>query len=354
MPNTERHSVLVRPESFVLSAPDGSVLTFDRAGRLYSAFMDGRFYRRGVDGRVVEKFTAGEPVRRLLAAPQARAIEVRALRLAAQVPGAQDLPLIADLEADAARFRAVYEGSIPILPPDRYRALVLQATVGCSYNACRFCHFYRDRSFRVRSREEFRRHAARVRAVFGEGISMRRGVFLGDADALAADTDLLLSMCGVAASLPPGADGLSSFGAVSAGPRRTVAEWRDLRATGLRHVYLGIETGHDPLRRRLNKPGTADEALRLVEELKEAGMRVGLIFLLGVGGDAVTSRHVKESVALCHAAPLDAGDLVYLSPLATGSGRLVRGRCEEDARIFRTQIGERARVAIYDIRTFVY
>ena len=28
MPNTERHSVLVRPESFVLSASNGSVLTF--------------------------------------------------------------------------------------------------------------------------------------------------------------------------------------------------------------------------------------------------------------------------------------------------------------------------------------
>ena len=49
--------VLVRPDSLVASADDGSVITFDRAGRLYAAWLDERFYRRGVDGCVLEKYT---------------------------------------------------------------------------------------------------------------------------------------------------------------------------------------------------------------------------------------------------------------------------------------------------------
>ncbi|MHC4224340.1 MAG: hypothetical protein ACYSUN_10150, partial [Planctomycetota bacterium] len=209
MPITQRiGDVLERPDSLVVTAADGSVITFDRAGRLYSAYLDERFYRRGVDGRVVEKYTDEGTMRRRLPPAEGRVIVERALKLALANAQARAHPLIFDLDLDAAAFRSAYAGPIPILPPDVYRALVLQATVGCAYNACLFCHFYRDRPFPIRRIDHFDTHVRRVRGAFGEGLSMRRGVFLGDADALMADTDRLERMCRIASGLPPAQQGI--------------------------------------------------------------------------------------------------------------------------------------------------
>lgn len=347
--------ILVRRESQVVSTDGGEVITFDRAGRLYSAFVDGRFYRRGVDGRVVAKYTdgGGTRIRRRLDASDARRIQARALDLARRVPGVEDRDLLRDLEADAARFRAVYDGAVPILPPDVYRSLVLQATVGCAYDACRFCRLYAGRPFRIRGEEEFARHARDVAAAFGAGLSMRRGIFLGDADALFVETRLLERFWAVARELPPAGDGFSCFGHPRAGPIRDAGEWEALRAAGLRRAYLGIETGHDPLRRRLNKPGTRADTLRLTRALKAAGVSVGLIFLLGAGGDALAGDHVRDSGSLVRAAELDPGDFVYLSPLVRPDGRVVRGAADQEAAM-REAVGAGPRVAVYDIRTFIY
>jgi radical SAM superfamily enzyme YgiQ (UPF0313 family) len=347
--------ILVRPESQVFSTEGGEVITFDRAGRLYSAFMDGRFYRRGVDGRVVAKYTEedGTKIRHRLGKTRASRIQERALELAHAVPGAAERELMRDLEGDAARFREVYAGSVPILPPDVYRSLVLQATVGCAYNACRFCHLYADRPFRVREEDEFARHARDVAAAFGAGLSMRRGIFLGDADALFVETPLLERFWAVARELPPADGGFYCFGHPRAGPIREAEEWEALRAAGLRRVYLGIETGHDPLRRRLNKPGTGADTLRLTGALKEAGISVGLIFLLGAGGDAFAEDHVRDSGALVRAAGLDADDFVYLSPLVRPDGHMVKGVADQETAM-REAMGDGPRVAVYDIRAFIY
>ena len=46
--------------------------------------------------------------------------------------------------------------TIPILPPDQYLALVVQATEGCSWNKCTFCAFYKDRPFHIKHEAELR------------------------------------------------------------------------------------------------------------------------------------------------------------------------------------------------------
>lgn len=347
--------VLVRPDSLVASVDDGSVITFDRAGRLYAAWLDERFYRRGVDGCVVEKYTEdGETIRQRLDPAPARALVERALATAARVPGIEEHRILTDLAADAARYREVYSGPIPILPPDLYRALVVQATCGCAYNACAFCHLFDDQPFHPRSESEFEHHVGQVVDFFGAGITMRRGVFLGDADALFVETKQLIHFIEVARELPPAKEGVFCFGALFGEPDRTKYEWEAIARAGLKRVYLGIETGHADLRKKLNKPGRNIDALRLIHALKEAGIHVGMVILLGAGGNRFAKEHVRDSAALVRAAFLDQDDIVYLSPLVTKEGRIAVKTFKRQEAAMRAAIGEGPRVAIYDIRAFIY
>ena len=46
-----------------------------------------------------------------------------------------------------------YEGMI-FRPPSEADSLILQVTVGCSYNRCTFCGAYQGKSFRIKRFEE--------------------------------------------------------------------------------------------------------------------------------------------------------------------------------------------------------
>ena len=375
-------------------------LSFDRAGRLIRAFWDGRSIRRSLDDRYVEKRKTGtypwSSVRRELdpagrdALLMAIACEVSAIqrdldRGPAILPEEGRLELAArlpdilrwtphTLEADARRFRSIYL-PVPILPPDQYGALVVQVTEGCSYNQCTFCRLYRDRPFHVKSPGELRVHVRGVREFFGEGLRLRTGIFLADANALVLPSARLLEVFSLLhEELPLGPGGLRgvcSFIDAFSGVPKSAEDLRGLARQGLRRVYLGLESGCDDLVQLLGKPATATEALDLVARLREAGVHVGIIVLLGIGGDRYGERHLTESLAIVNAMRLGRQDLLYLSPLAADPDSVYRRRereagirplteAETDAQLAALEAGlrfdprDRPKVALYDIRDFIY
>ena len=74
-----------------------------------------------------------------------------------------------------------YQGRV-YRPPSEGDSLILQATLGCSYNECTFCGMYRDKPFRVRKVGEVLDEIAWARDTVGDV----RKVFLADGDALIA------------------------------------------------------------------------------------------------------------------------------------------------------------------------
>jgi radical SAM superfamily enzyme YgiQ (UPF0313 family) len=78
-------------------------------------------------------------------------------------------------------------------------------------------------------------------------------------------------------------------------------------------VYIGLETGDAELLRFVRKPGDAADAIRAVADIKAGGIGIGVIAMVGLGGDRFAAQHVAGTVRAIGAMPLDAADVIYLS-----------------------------------------
>lgn len=392
---TETASIAVRPGSLTLSLGSKASVAFDLEGRLYSAYLDGRTFRRGLSGRVFEKGRvpgsgrgerwcrecAEEERLALYRAAHALAEEVRAAHLketARLIDGDRERATVllsrvlrwtlSRLEGERHRFLQAYR-PVGILPPDQYLAVVLQATEGCAWNRCTFCPFYRGQPFRIKTPGEFLAHLQAVRELLGDGIRLRRSIFLGEANALGVPVSRLLTFMDMAREEFSDHREIHAFMDVFS-TSSEVDEFRALRARGLRRVVIGLETGCDELRGFVRKPGSAAETVRVVRCLKAAGISVGLVVLLGIGNVRYFDDHVKETIRVINAMGLGRGDIVYFSPLvevpgveyfeqaqAHGIGRLRADEVRVQEAIIRQGLnfsGDPPKLARYDVREFLY
>ncbi|MGE5141784.1 MAG: radical SAM protein [Rudaea sp.] len=418
----QRIVVNARRESTVVFQDGDTSYTFDYDGRLIGAFLGGRNYRRGLANEILEKQGGPRPgvfgrVRRLLTRAEVQKLEEEAYGFTSRLSGELDLnnggPGSGDGQAGAyqaaiqalarvqtydyarlEREREVYHRlyrPVTILPPDQYLAVYLQATEGCLYNRCRFCGFYRDRPFRLKSPDEFRRHITDVRAFLGGGMTLRRSIFLGDANALMIpQVDLVPMLRAVQdefeilpARLEPDArgqwkrehpgylDGIYSFVDAVPARRKTPDEFAELARLGLRRVYVGLESGDAALLRFLGKPNTPADVIELVRDVKTAGVAVGLVILVGPGGKRFEEAHIRETAGLLNALALDSGDLIYFSEVVDYPGSTYGQRVESEripslspgeindqidrlrARLSFPDPERAPRISYYDIRLFI-
>jgi radical SAM superfamily enzyme YgiQ (UPF0313 family) len=372
--SAKRHSTSISPDR-------DTVYSFDLEGRPLYWFEQGRTYKRSLASVVHARDRAGGRRRHWQLSPDEAARHFTTmLDVADRAPLRHAGPALHErlmrirlwspdaLHEERSKFVDVYR-PISILPPDQYLAVVVQATFGCSWNRCTFCSFYQDDAFRARAPASFEEHCRAVRRLLGRGVTLRRSIFLASGNALVLGNERLGPMIGAAREQFPGRP-LAGFVDVFAGTRKSAEDWSELAEQGLTRVHVGLETGHDPLLRWLNKPGTVEESEAFVRTLERAGLRVSVIFMVGVGGSRFAADHVRDTVALAERLPLTRGDTVYLSPFLEQPGSDYARRADEDGGHaldedeIDAQYGKlheairRAHPAVsvsrYDIREFVY
>jgi hypothetical protein len=405
--HTTSYAISLKDSSLSVAINGDHIVVCDRAGRLYSVYRAGQHQRRSLNGSILQKWTppmgaTAERQRRWLDQAEAdRLIEdtadqFRQLRAALSSPdwewvtppdrssALDELLIVIDRAArfdsaaarsDAARFAEVYS-PIGILPPDQYLALVLQATVGCSFNTCTFCDLYHQ-PFRIKPPDEFRRHVREVREYLGESLLLRqRSIFLGAANALAIPMPRLLPLFEIIREefvpLPSRergwGEGIYAFLDAFTGTRKNEEDYRALAERGLQRVYIGLESGHDPLLEFVRKPGHAHDTIETVQAIKSAGINVGLIVLIGLGGERFAAGHAADTVEVLNQMPLDSGDLLYFSDLVEEPGTPYPLLAEQHG-IRALDRSERAaqrnlirhglspggvKISNYDVREFVY
>lgn len=190
-----------------------------------------------------------------------------------------------------------YEGKL-YRPPSEADSLILQATIGCSYNECSFCGMYRDKRFRVRKLDELKAEIAFAREQIGDRTVK---VFLADGDALMAKSAYLGGVLDALHDAFPKMRRASCYASPQSLQVRSVDEMAELKERGLGLYYLGIESGHDTVLERLVKGVDAAEMIRVANKAHAAGVRLSTMVLLGAGGRELSQEHALESARVCNA-----------------------------------------------------
>jgi radical SAM superfamily enzyme YgiQ (UPF0313 family) len=187
-----------------------------------------------------------------------------------------------------------YEGTV-YRPPSEADAYILQATLGCSWNACVYCDMYRAKRFRVRDLGETLDDVRAAGRTYGVRVQK---VFVADGDALVLDTahwEAILEACRAAF---PRLRRVSAYATARNILDKAPDDLARLRARGLTQLYVGPESGDDVTLKRIAKGATFADHVAAARRVREAGMRLSTIFLLGVGGVERSQEHARASARL--------------------------------------------------------
>lgn len=179
-------------------------------------------------------------------------------------------------------------------PPGEWRSFLVQATIGCSHNGCTFCGMYKGKKFRIRPMDDIIGDIREAAAFYNQ----YEKVFLCDGDAIVMKTEDLLEILGEIKKDFPHCRLISTY----AGPRSTLSktpeELKVLHEAGLGRAYLGIETGMESLLQSTNKGVSRAEMLEAGLRLRNAGIDLWGIILIGLGGKPLSMENARETAKL--------------------------------------------------------
>jgi radical SAM superfamily enzyme YgiQ (UPF0313 family) len=185
-----------------------------------------------------------------------------------------------------------YEGVI-YRPPSEADSLIIQATIGCPHNRCRFCNMYRDKKFRIRSVAEIKKDIDWVKD--NHPPAAVASVFLADGNSILMKTSQLLEVIKYAYDAFPRLQRLTSYGASQYLARKPANDFKELRAAGLTRIHTGVESGYDPLLQRLQKGGSAATHIAGGQKVRQADIELSMYYMPGLGGEEIWREHALAS-----------------------------------------------------------
>lgn len=183
-------------------------------------------------------------------------------------------------------------------PPSEGPNLIIQATLGCSFNACSFCSMYKTKVYRAKSLDEV---CAEITQAALDWPDAHR-VFLADGDALTLETDHLLAILAKLRATLPALARVSCYATPINLNKKSIAELAALKAAGLTLVYLGVESGADDILKRVRK-GSASAMESALKNTDDAGLKVSATVILGLGGKGLWREHIEQTAALINRQP---------------------------------------------------
>ena len=185
---------------------------------------------------------------------------------------------------------------IIIRPPVEAYSVLIAVTGGCSWNQCRFCGTYKGiygggQDYAIRPLEDVLRDIDQKAEMNYHGFP----VFLAGGNPTSAPTDYLVEIIKYVRIRLKNVPRLSSYAKALDILRKSEEELKQLATAGLDIVYMGLESGSSEILRIMKKGTNAESMIKAGKKVLNAGIKLSLYIILGLGGYKYSEEHVKET-----------------------------------------------------------
>ncbi|MHA1339856.1 MAG: radical SAM protein [Promethearchaeota archaeon] len=181
---------------------------------------------------------------------------------------------------------------IVIRPPVEAYSILIGVTGGCSWNRCRFCGAYKGiQDFAIRPIEDVKKDIDLYSSLYPK----HKWVFLAGGNLTCVDTDYLVEIIKHVKSKFKNVERISCYSKALDIVKKSDEELKKLAEAGLTIVYMGLESGSNVILKYMRK-GTNDKTIiNVCKRLMNAGIKVSLYVILGIGSYKWSEIHIKET-----------------------------------------------------------
>lgn len=198
----------------------------------------------------------------------------------------------------------------PIRPPSEAYSLLLRINRGCGWNKCRFCGFYRDIPFSIRTADDIKKDIDRIKYwvdVFQGRIAQAgnpqtegeqeacymaynwiqsgmQSVFFQDANSILMNPDGMIEVLEYLKATFPQIRRITSYARSDTINRLSLERLTRYRELGLNRFHIGLETGNDYILKLMNKGVDKAAQIRAGIKAKAAGIEINEFYMPNMGG----------------------------------------------------------------------
>ena len=198
----------------------------------------------------------------------------------------------------------------PIRPPSEAYSLLLRINRGCGWNKCRFCGFYRDIPFSIRSAEDIKKDIDRIKYwvdVFQGRVAQAgnpqtedeqeacymaynwiqsgmQSVFFQDGNSILMNPDGMIEVLEYLKATFPQIQRITSYARSDTINRLSLERLTRYRELGLNRFHIGLETGNDYILKLMNKGVDKATQIQAGIKAKAAGIEINEFYMPNMGG----------------------------------------------------------------------
>ena len=199
-------------------------------------------------------------------------------------------------------------------PPSEGNSLLLTVSIGCSFN-CTFCYPYKHKKFSIRNIEDITRDIDISKKIYGDSV---RKIFLLDGNAFIVKPDKLIEILNYCYKQHKNLERVSAYAHAIDIISKSEEELLRIAESGLKMVYLGIETGNNDLLKSINKKTSAENLIKAAHKLHNSGIVLSGTIILGLGGNdpELSKKHAISTAKLINEMNPKENQTWYISALS--------------------------------------
>jgi radical SAM superfamily enzyme YgiQ (UPF0313 family) len=118
---------------------------------------------------------------------------------------------------------------------------------------------------------------------------------LADGNALVLKTEKLLKILTLLKENFPEVERIGIYACPQDILRKSISELNELKNAGLGIIYIGLESGSDDILKKIKKGVSSELMIEAANKVKEAGLLLSVIFIMGLGGKEKSKEHATET-----------------------------------------------------------